>query len=187
MNKQQRIKLMEYQTRSFTEGTVEYMNDQWVFFDSESEEASLMDDYLHQEIEILYNNRWKKGKIFEGGKIDLGKDSIFLQNHDLIRIRKHLIYSLERLLEGLSDDSFFQFVTSLNSLQFSVYDCIYCYNHLEFLGHEKRKSGVNFLIFDNQEQLCNVQHHFSYFESINDRFEFTINSGKRMIIEKVSS
>ncbi|MFS8631187.1 MAG: DUF2777 domain-containing protein, partial [Bacillales bacterium] len=58
--------------------------------------------------------------------------------------------------------------------------------HLNFLEGAKRKEGVNFLIFDNQEMICNVQHHFGYYERERDRFEFTINNGKRTIIEKIS-
>jgi hypothetical protein len=187
MKRQQRMKLYDFQERSYTEGTVEQINEQWIFFDEETEEAMMLDDYLHQEIEIFRLNRWKKGKLSELGNVRIGNEAIMLHDHDLVRIRKHLIYSLERLLDGINDDAFFQFVTTLNSLNFSIYDCIYCYNHLSFLTDEHRKDGVNFMVFDNQEQICNVQHHFCYFEKINDRFEFTLNTGKRLVIEKMIS
>jgi phosphoribosyl-AMP cyclohydrolase len=187
MNRQQRMKLYDIQEKAYTEGTVEQINEQWIFFDEETEEAAMLDDYLHQEIEIFRMNRWKKGKLYESGKVRIGYEATMLCDHDLVRIRKHLIYSLERLLDGIIDDAFFQFVTTLNSLNFSIYDCIYCYNHLSFLTDEHRKDGVNFMVFDNQEQICNVQHHFCYFEKINDRFEFTLNTGKRLIIEKIIS
>ncbi len=187
MNRQQRMKLYDFQLRAFNEGTVEQINDQWIFFDEETEEAAMLDDFLHQEIEIFRLNRWKKGILIESGKIRSGSETIMLRDHDSIRIRKHLIYSLERLLEGINDDAFFQFVTTLNSLDFSIYDCIYCYNHLSFLTDDTRKDGVNFIVFDNQEQICNVQHHFCYYEKVNDRFEFTLNTGKRLVIEKIIS
>ncbi|MBP2241126.1 hypothetical protein J2Z40_001688 [Cytobacillus eiseniae] len=187
MNKQQRTKLIEFQTRAFTEGTIEYINNQWVFFDNETDEAALLDEFLHQEIEVFRMKRWKKGILFEEGKMGLSNEMTTLKDQDTIRIRKHLIFSLEKLLDEINDDAFFQFITTLNSLKFSVYDCIYCYNQLSFLTTTERKSGVNFIVFDNQEQICNVQHHFSYFEKMNDRFEFTLNSGKRMVIEKISS
>jgi hypothetical protein len=187
MNRQQRIHLYDIQERSYTEGTVEQINGQWIFFDEETEEASMLEEFLHQEIEILRMNRWKKGILYEPGKIRIGNEVTMLRDHDTVRIRKHLIYSLERLLDGINDDAFFQFVTTLNSLDFSIYDCIYCYNHLSFLSDENRKDGVNFMVFDNQELICNVQHHFCYYEKVNDRFEFTINTGKRLIIEKMIS
>lgn len=187
MDRQQRMKLYDFQLRAYNEGSVEQINDQWIFFDEETEEAAMLDDFLHQEIEIFRLNRWRKGILMESGKVRCGNETIMLRDHDSVRIRKHLIYSLERLLEGINDDAFFQFVTTLNSLDFSIYDCIYCYNHLSFLSDENRKDGVNFIVFDNQEQICNVQHHFCYFEKVNDRFEFTLNTGKRLVIEKIIS
>jgi hypothetical protein len=187
MSYQQRSKLMDYQIRAFTEGSVEFINNQWVFFDNETEEASLIDEYLHQEIEIFRVNRWRKGILVEDGKVCLPNENLFLHDQDLIRIRKHLIYSLETILTDMNDDAFFQFVTTLNSLQFSIYDCIYCYNHLSFLEKERGKNGVNFMIFDNEEYICNVQHHFTYLEKTSDRFEYTLNSGKRVVIEKIIS
>ncbi|MGJ7910298.1 DUF2777 domain-containing protein [Neobacillus sp. LXY-1] len=187
MNRQQRNDLYDLQNRAFTEGTVEQMNDQWIFFDEETEEASMLEDFLQQEIEIFRMNRWKKGVLHEDGKIRIGNEVTMLRDHDRVRIKKHLIYSLERLLDGINDDAFIQFVTTLNSLHFSIFDCIYCYNHLSFLSDETRKDGVNFMVFDNQEMICNVQHHFCYYEKVNDRFEFTLNTGKRLVIEKLIS
>lgn len=187
MNRQQRMHLYDIQNRAYTEGTVEQINDQWIFFDEETEEAVMLEDFLQQEMEIYRLNRWKKGILYEAGKIRIGNEVMMLRDHDRVRIRKHLIYSLERLLEGINDDAFIQFVTTLNSLNFSIFDCIYCYNHLSFLSDENRKDGVNFMVFDNQNEICNVQHHFCYYEKINDRFEFTINTGKRLIIEKLIS
>lgn len=187
MDRQQRMKLIEYQTRAFTEGTIEFINEQWVFFDKETEEASLLDDFIHQEIEVYRLKRWKKGILFDEGRMASSEEILHFKNQDTIRIRKLLVYTLERLLEDMNDDAFFQFITTLNSLHFSIHDCIYCYNQLNFLQNSERKSGVNFIVFDNQEHICNVQHHFSYYEKTNDRFEFTLNSGKRMVIEKISS
>ncbi|HJV31325.1 MAG TPA: DUF2777 domain-containing protein [Bacillales bacterium] len=187
MNQQQRIKLYDNQLRAYTEGSVEHINNQWIFFDDETDEAILLDDFLQQEIELFRLNRWKKGTLVESDKIYFGKEVLTLRDHDIVRIRKHLIYSLERLLDGMNDDAFFQFVTTLNSLNFSIFDCLYCYNHLSFLTDDHQKDGVNFMVFDNQEQICNVQHHFCYFEKVNDRFEFTLNTGKRLIIEKLIS
>ncbi|MBL4952360.1 DUF2777 domain-containing protein [Neobacillus sp. YIM B02564] len=187
MNRQHRMHLYDIQNRAYTEGTVEQINDQWIFFDEETEEAVMLEDFLQQEMEIYRLNRWKKGILYEAGKIRIGNEVMMLRDHDRVRIRKHLIYSLERLLEGINDDAFIQFVTTLNSLNFSIFDCIYCYNHLSFLSDENRKDGVNFMVFDNQNEICNVQHHFCYYEKINDRFEFTINTGKRLIIEKLIS
>lgn len=187
MSQQQRSKLFNRQTRAFAEGTVEYINHQWIFFDGETDEASSLDEYLNHDIEIYRGNRWCRGSIGEHGTVKLKSRIFDLENDEMIRIRKQLIYSFERLLDELNDDSFFQFVTTLNSLGFSVYDCIYSYNQLTFLRTATTQSGVNFFIFDNGTLLCSVQHHFYYSEKEHDRFEFTLNTGKRIIIEKINS
>jgi Protein of unknown function (DUF2777) len=185
MNKQQRTKLLEYQKRAFTEGTIECINKQWIYFDEETEEATLLDVWLHQEIEVFRLNRWRKGVLCGENQIKLSKDILSLKNQDKVRIRKSLVFSLEQLLKEINDDAFCQFVTSLNTMDFSMYDCIYCYNHLTFLSETKQKSGVNFMVFDNSDTICSVHHHFFYYENISDRFEFTLSTGKRMVIEKM--
>lgn len=187
MNRQQRLNLIEQQSRAYMEGNVEFINNQWVFFDQETDEASSLEEYRQQEIEVFRLKRWRKGVLSLNGQIHCGSDLLHLKDQDQIRIKKHLVFSLESLLEEVNDDAFVQFITSLNSIDFSIFDCIYCYNQLTFFGDETRKSGVNFMIFDNQEHICSVQHHFFYYEKETDRFEFTLNSGKRMVIEKISS
>jgi Protein of unknown function (DUF2777) len=187
MRQQQRIKLLKQQQRAFTEGTVENINFQWIFFDDETDEASSIDDYMRNEVEVYRAGRWRPGLILEEGAIQLPHEVTYLKQNEQIRIRKKLLYSFENLLEKLTDDSFFQFVTTLNSLNFSTYDCIYSYNQLTFLDEATQRSGVNFFNFDNHSQICAVQHHFSYGQNKNDRFEFTMNTGKRIIIEKVNS
>ncbi len=185
MRKQQRNKLIQHQQRAFTEGTVEYINEQWVFFDEETEEATLLNVWLNEEIEVFVYNRWRKGILKSDGKIGLRQEDYYLKDKDLIRIRKRLVYSLEQLLGEINDDALCQFIINLNSLHFSIYDCIYCYNHLNFLTESSQKSGVNFIVFDNGDNICSVQHHFVYYETKSDRFEFTLSSGKRMVIEKI--
>ena len=186
MNRQQRSNLIEFQPRAFNAGTVEYINSQWVFFDEETEEAALVDEFIHQEVEVLRNNKWCKGFLLDNGCIQTGNEKLFLHDQELVRIRKQLIYSFERLLDELNDEAFVQFINTLNSLNFSIYDCIYCYNHLTFLDYENGVSGVNFLVLDNEELICNVQHHFDYHEKQNDRFEITMSTGKRAFIERIS-
>ncbi|CAM3658396.1 DUF2777 domain-containing protein [Mesobacillus zeae] len=187
MKRQQRQKLIEAQARAFHTGTVEYMNKQWVFFDEETDEASLLDEYVHQEAEVLRNTFWIKGYLLEDGGFREGASISQLENGETVRIRKQLIYSLEKLVEGLEDEALLYFLNTLNSLHFSIHDSIYCYNHLTFLNPEKEASGVNFLIFDNETQICSVQHHFDYGKKRVDRFEFTLSDGKRTVIEKMLS
>ena len=187
MSQQHRTKLLNRQTRAFTEGTVENINEQWIFFDDETDEASSIEEHLHSIIEVYRAGRWQKGVLEAEGKVVLNREVTFLREDEPIRIRKKLLFSFDRLLQELNDDSFFQFVTTLNSLDFSIYDCIYSYNQLTFLRELANQSGVNFFTFDNETQICSVQHHFSYGKKDHDRFEFTLNTGKRIVIEKVHS
>jgi len=144
-----------------------------------------LDLWLHQAIEVFRFNRWKEGILCGENQIKMGNVIHPLKNQDKIRIRKNLVFSLEQLSKELNDDAFYQFITNLNALNFSLYDCIYCYNHLTFLSETKHKNGVNFMVFDNSDTICSVHHHFFYYENESDRFEFTLNTGKRMVIEKM--
>ncbi|WP_019240428.1 MULTISPECIES: DUF2777 domain-containing protein [Bacillus] len=186
MNNQQRTELIRHQSRAFTSGIVEYINDQWVFFNDENDEAYPLEEYVNSEIEIYRGNRWRKGFLSDTGTVTIKKESIFLIHQEPVRIKKNLQYAFERLLEELNDDSFFQFIMTLNSLSFSIYDCIYGYNQLAFLRDKKNCSGVNFFTFDNGICVCSVQHHFVYSKKEHDRFEFTQNTGKRIVIEKLN-
>lgn len=186
MNQQQRTELIKHQSRAFTNGSVEYINDQWVFFNDENDEAYPLEDFSNKEIEIFRGTRWRRGLLAANGTVVLKKETIFLHHEEKVRIKKQLFYSFERLLEELNDDSFFQFIMTLNSLSFSIYDCIYGYNQLTFLNDKKNCSGVNFFTFDNNQCVCSVQHHFVYSTKEHDRFEFTQNTGKRIVIEKLN-
>ncbi len=184
MKKQLRNQLLSKQLRAYTEGIFENINDQWVFFDEETDEAYPLEEYMNNEISIYRNNRWRKGTLVEDGKLLCGKELIFIKDEDQVRIKKNLQYSLERLLEEIKDDAFFQFITTLNSMNFSAYDCIYGYNQLSF-SSTAQSSGTNFFIFDNGDYICSVHHHFNEHNKEHNRFEFTLNTGKRMIIEKL--
>ncbi|WP_050614283.1 DUF2777 domain-containing protein [Bacillus testis] len=186
MNKQQRTELIKNQSRSFTAGVVECINDQWIFFSDETDEAYPLEEFLHSEIEINRNNRWRKGILTDVAVVSIKKELIFLSHQEKVRIKKQLLYSFERLLEEINDDSFFQFIMTLNSMSFSIYDCIYGYNQLTFIRDKSSCSGVNFFTFDNGQCVCSVQHHFVYSTKEHDRFEFTQNTGKRIVIEKFS-
>ncbi|MEI5906496.1 DUF2777 domain-containing protein [Bacillus spongiae] len=184
MENHHRTLLLEGQSRAYITGTVEYMNNQWVFFDDESDEATMLDFFTSHEIEVYYHGHWKRGILQENGELKFQAESFSLRENDSVRIRKNLTLSLEMLLDELNDDAFLQFITTLNSLQFSIYDCIFCHNHLSFLEERKVRQGVNFITFDNGDEICGVQHHFSYYQKQRDRFEFTKSTGKRIIIER---
>jgi hypothetical protein len=186
MDQQQRTRLIEHQTRAFMTGTVENINEQWVFFDEETDEAMMLEQYTLQEVEIYYKHQWLKGILKDDGKIRLPNTTLFLLDQMKLRIRKQIIYALEQLLNELNDEAFLYFINNLNLLGFSIFDCIYCHNYLSYLDDEENRNGVNFIVFDDSESICAIQHHFKYHKEQEDRFEFTLSTGKRIIVEKVS-
>ncbi|MGN1401472.1 MAG: DUF2777 family protein [Bacillus sp. (in: firmicutes)] len=186
MREQQRTDLIKHQPRAFTDGVVEFINNQWIFFNEENDEAYPLEEYVGSEIEVFRNGRWRRGTLLEPGVAKLKQETMFLHHQEEVKIKRNLLYSFERLVEELNDDSFFQFIMTLNSLSFSIYDCIYGYNQLTFLKERQNCSGVNFFTFDNGLSVCSVQHHFVYSAKEHDRFEFTQNTGKRIVIEKLN-
>jgi Protein of unknown function (DUF2777) len=178
MSLQHRLHWFDQQPRAYTTGTVEYIHDQWVFFEDECEEASLLDDYLGKEVEVFHFNQWVKGVLREGGILFFRNACYHLQNGDAVRFRKILRAGYQMLLDDLSDEAFLRFAIMLNQLSFSLYDCIYCYHHSMF-QHDR---GVNFLMFDNTDTICSVQHHYQKTGLTYDRFEFTLANGKRALI-----
>ncbi|BBW97183.1 DUF2777 domain-containing protein [Geobacillus icigianus] len=177
MTIQERLQSIAEQPRAYVHGTAELVNDEWIFFDDESDEASLMEEVAEQGVELFRGGHWLSGQWQENGAVatDLG---VFPVRHgDRLRFRKPLTYAYQQWLLSLSDPSFFQFVHWLNGLGFSLYDCLYCYNGLLF----GRPIGVNFIIYDNSEQIGSVHHYYERGKRASDRFEITFNSGKRAI------
>ncbi|WP_059282405.1 DUF2777 family protein [Bacillus coahuilensis] len=140
------------------------------------------DDY---QLEVMNHNKWRVAEILSDHELAVEGVALPLLDGMELRFKKKLTLSLGTLLEDISDEAFLHFLTTLNSLNYSIFDCIYCHNHLTFLEGRKIKQGVNFIIFDNGDEICNVQHHFSYYQRHRDRFEFTNSTGKRIIIEKI--
>ncbi|WP_169865083.1 DUF2777 domain-containing protein [Sutcliffiella halmapala] len=179
MNLQKRKNIIYGQKRSYTCGTVENINEQWIFFDAEDDEAFLLEEITEDGIEILLSNEWVPGVLLETREVLLHTQHLYeLNNGDAVRVRKRLPLPYMELLEELSEDAFNHFTKLLNSIKISLYDCIYCYNTMQFLD-EKNQSGVNFLVYDNETFICSVQHHFSRGKHRSDRFEYTLQTGKR--------
>ncbi|WP_223700737.1 DUF2777 family protein [Sutcliffiella deserti] len=182
MNLQKRRNIIYSQKRSYTCGTVENINEQWIFFEAEDDEAFLLEELTENGIEILLSNEWVPGVFLETGEILLQTQHLYeLNNGDAVRVRKRLPYPYMELLEELPEEAFYRFTKLLNSNEISLYDCIYCHNTMQFL-EEKNQRGVNFLVYDNGTLICSVQHHFSREKHGADRFEYTLQTGKRYMI-----
>ena len=185
MSKTYRSNILNSQERAFSEGTVLFEDDSWLFFEINADEETDLEFYLNHEVKLFRDNDWMTGILLEDGIIVTPYERVRIENGDLVQIKKHIMYSLENLLDEISDDAFHQFITTLNNLHYSIYDSIFCHNHLVFLENQKIKQGVNFITFDNGIEVCAVQHHFTYYKKKRDRFEFTLSTGKRIVIENL--
>lgn len=187
MNTKERLKLIEQQRRSILEGQIEDVETFGLaFVDESSDEFISLHELVGQKMEIFHQNAWMTGTVQTDLSILTLGETVYLQEGTKAKLKKPLPFSLTELLFQLPADIFIQFLTSLNNLGFSIYDCIYSHNFLSYLSKSRQKQGVNFMTFDNGEEICVVQHHFSYYMKQRDRFEFTNSTGRRLVIEKKS-
>jgi hypothetical protein len=180
MNIQQRLERLPHQERAYTIGKIEYIHDQWILFD-EHDEPSALKDIAKDMFQISIDGKWVTFNELEGS-MAFGTKTYTLKEGDTFRILKSLTFVYQEWLKELTDEALVRFVTTLNSLSYSLYDCIYCHNYLFFQVGRKPVSGVNFLVFDNEEQICGIQHHFQRNNSHSDRFEMTLNNGNRQLL-----
>lgn len=181
MNFQKKLKIIPYQERSYIEGTIECIGEEWIFFDEINEEASELEE-LGSEFEVFINGHWERGTLIENTLLYIKNDFHYLKDGDQIRYQKKLVPSFKELIEELSDSCYMNFVKTLNSFSFSLYDCIYCHNFLPLLQKREKKEGMNVIIFDNEDQICVVQHYFyRKNQERTDRFEFSQSDSKRLV------
>ncbi|WP_179865556.1 MULTISPECIES: DUF2777 family protein [unclassified Bacillus (in: firmicutes)] len=187
MQFKQRSQLFQKQPRAFTIGAIEEINDEWVFFDDETDEAFLLEDLIDEEFEVSINEEWIPASLRNGNFLIQYPKKKKLQNGDILRIQRKLLYSFDTLLKNLSDESFYTLAYLLNTHHFSLYDCLYCHNFLSFQPENSPSDGVNFIVFDNGELVCSVYHQFRISsEEQNHRFELTKATGNRYLLTQLS-
>lgn len=182
MSLHRKLAVIPFQERAFIEGTLEQIGDEWIFFDEINEEAFELGE-LSAELEVFLNGSWIKGILVDKTLLYIENDFHYFKDGDRIRYKKNLTHAFKELIAELSEDSYMAFVKTLNSLSYSLYDCVFCNNFLELLQMRQIKKGMNVIIFDNEEQVCVVQHYFTREadNKIEDRFEFALSDGKRVI------
>jgi hypothetical protein len=178
-----RYHIMRTQPRAHTIGNVEYINEEWVFFDEESDEAFLLDDVAEDSFEILYNNHWLPARFYENHTLKIDNDVYRLQSGETIRVPKKLQYVYEEWIKELSDASFISLTEALGQLGYSLYDSIYCHNLLFFQVSNGPKQGVNFIIYDNEDIICSLHHHYIRESKVRkDIFIFTQANGTTLTV-----
>ncbi|WP_028402550.1 DUF2777 family protein [Ectobacillus panaciterrae] len=180
-----RYHIMHSQPRAHTIGNVEYINEEWVFFEEESDEAFLLGDVIEDDFEILYNNHWLPARFYEDDLLKIDNDIHPLQNGEMIRVRKKLQYVYSEWLQELSDEAFGVFIETLEKLEYSLYDSIYCHNFLFFQVTKYPRQGVNFIVYDNGDMICSLHHHYIRdMHTRKDVFSFTKADGSCISVTK---
>ncbi len=175
---------MRNQHRAYTIGSIEHINTEWIFFEEESEEASLLSEIVQDGFEILYEHHWIPAHIYENDMIKIENILYKLQNRDTLRVPKKLLYSYEEWLKGLSDSSFLALASSLKAFEYSLYDCLFCHNSMQFIRNQIPNQGVNFILYDNGDLVCSLHHHYVHHSNEGkDTFIFTRADGETKMIE----
>lgn len=97
-----------------------------------------------------------------------------------------MLLSYHEWLEELPDSAFAFFAETLQSFNYSLYDCIYCHNFLSFQPKDGPCEGVNLLLFDNEEMICSLHHHYVRFSTCNKNiFKFIKANGEELHVESM--
>ena len=88
MNHYSKQQAMNNQPRSFVIGTVECVDSQWIFFEDESDEASMLHEVMDETLELLIDTRWEKAIMVDDRQIKLHDGTYLLRNGDKLRLTK---------------------------------------------------------------------------------------------------
>lgn len=175
--------ILKSQPRSYIEGTISLMNNEWIFFDDEDDEAYLLSELTTDSLDIYIADNWEIATMINNQQIFLNYYHTYVADSAKVRIQKVLQLSYEQFLDELTNTSFQKFIDTLKELEYSIYDCMLCHNFLSFIPSSPC-SGVNFLLFDNNDLLCSIHHHFIRNNHlIYDKFEFTRADGVQIEIK----
>ncbi len=111
----QRNHILYNQPRAHTVGNVEYINNEWVFFDDENDEDFLLARYCRRWFEILYNNNWLPARFYEQDVLQIANEQHPFPKRRNDTNSKKLLLSYNEWLEELPDYVFTLLTESLQS------------------------------------------------------------------------
>ncbi|NPC92142.1 DUF2777 domain-containing protein [Bacillus sp. WMMC1349] len=141
----------------------------------------LIESLLSPGVYIQLEGEWLKTELIAPFAVTERFGQIQLTGGESIRYLKNVKQALSDFLSDLEDGQFYSLMDQLNSLGFSVFDCVYAYNGLSFSAHPEMTKGVSFYQFSNDVKQCALQHHYERAEKKKDRFEWTTSDGERIV------
>ncbi|MBB5173608.1 DUF2777 family protein [Texcoconibacillus texcoconensis] len=144
------------------------------------------------EFEIKTNGRWEPAHYDDHGHfITFDEKLIKLKPSDDVRLNKKQFDPYYILKNELEEPALDALESGMQRLGINHEHCMYCHNSLliQLLSsiEEQEFSGVNFISYANENQQFIVQHHYERTiqdeedDITFDRFEFTSDSGERLI------
>jgi hypothetical protein len=145
------------------------------------------------ELELLLGNTWIIGHYTDNWNFhDRNGRNHILQENQTIRLAKRFLEPYQLLLNELEKPALQSLEKSLKQFKLTHKDLISCHNYLlsQLLTSKNNRKfkGVNFMVYQTKQINVVVQHHYEReiheegVDHVYDRFEYTSNTGKRVIV-----
>lgn len=168
------------ESRKWIYGTV-IMEDGICLIENEEGDLFLFESLKSPAVFVKLDGDWVKAELFDQFAVTEKHGNIALTGGEALRYLKTVKQAFLDFLNDLDDGQFYAFLDQLNSLGFSVFDCVYAYNGLSFLTGAECAKGVSFYQFSTDVKQCALQHHYERNGERKDRFEWTASDGTRIV------
>ncbi|PAE64249.1 hypothetical protein CHH90_09980 [Bacillus licheniformis] len=158
------------------------MEDGICLIENEGGDLLLVESLNSPGVFISIDGEWQKAELFDQFAVTEKPETVKLTGGEPIRYLKTVKQAFLEFLNDLEDGQFYSFLDQLNSLGFSVFDCVFAYNGLSFWPEKKDVKGVSFYQFSHDMKQCALQHHYERKEEWKDRFEWTASDGERIVM-----
>lgn len=166
--------------RRWIYGTI-IMDEGICLIENEEGDICLFESLRSPGVYIDLDGKWVKAELFDRFAATERGENIPLTGGEAIRYLKTVKQAFLDFLYDLDDGQFYSFLDQLNSLGFSVFDCVYAFNGLSFSANPATEKGASFYQFSNDVKQCALQHHYERTGERKDRFEWTTSDGIRIV------
>lgn len=166
--------------RRWIYGTI-IMDEGICLIENEEGDICLFESLRSPGVYIDLDGKWVKAELFDRFAATERGENIPLTGGEAIRYLKTVKQAFLDFLYDLDNGQFYSFLDQLNSLGFSVFDCVYAFNGLSFSANPATEKGASFYQFSNDVKQCALQHHYKRTGERKDRFEWTTSDGIRIV------